>query len=69
MASAAECTLLMEVLGRNGKMSTAHLRSFLLEERFPQDWYPAQLNIFVFAKSVIQCWYGVRNSQASFLNR
>jgi len=37
---AAECALLLNVLGRHGEISVDYATTFLDKERFPDDWTP-----------------------------
>ncbi|KAI8885773.1 Cloroperoxidase [Backusella circina FSU 941] len=64
-ASATECFLLMNVVGREGKLRASHLESILLNETFPEDWYPRQTMITPSELiNIFKCWSGVRSSQA-----
>ncbi|KAI8874641.1 Cloroperoxidase [Backusella circina FSU 941] len=64
-ASSTECTLLLNVIGRKGKISVDHLESFLLHERFPEDWVPrpSTMGPLELMTSPMQCWYGLRHSK------
>jgi len=46
LLAGGECALLLEILGRNGKISISHARSILLNERFPDDWVRTHENGF-----------------------
>ncbi|KAI8372124.1 Chloroperoxidase [Blakeslea trispora] len=66
-ASSTECSLLMDILGRDGQILTKHLESFLLHERFPDDWIPRETSLGfldVLAKPMA-CWIGLHQSQAN----
>ncbi|KAI9496726.1 Chloroperoxidase [Zychaea mexicana] len=65
MAIVAETVALMNILGRDQAIPEDHLRSFFLEERIPDDWYPLQASsIFKTMKRSWEAFQGVRNSTA-----
>ncbi|KAI8327907.1 Chloroperoxidase [Choanephora cucurbitarum] len=65
-ASSTECSLLLDVIGREGQLATKHLESFLLHERFPEDWYPREtpLGIVDVLLKPMDCWIGLHRSKA-----
>ncbi|KAL9545733.1 hypothetical protein MBANPS3_007005 [Mucor bainieri] len=66
-ASSTECSLLLDILGRDGSISVPHLRSFLLNESFPEDWHPRETTYSMkeLATKPLICWRGLRKSQVS----
>ncbi|ORE10666.1 Cloroperoxidase [Rhizopus microsporus var. microsporus] len=67
LASGVECSLLMDVIGRNGQLRVDHLESILLHERFPDDWYPrtSPYTIRELVFKPLECWWGLYHSQVS----
>ncbi|KAI8646171.1 Chloroperoxidase [Parasitella parasitica] len=66
-ASSTECSLLLDIIGRDGSISLPHLKSFLLHEAFPEDWHPRETTFplkHLIIKPMI-CWHGLRKSQVS----
>ncbi|CEP14311.1 hypothetical protein [Parasitella parasitica] len=66
-ASSTECSLLLDIIGRDGSISLPHLKSFLLNEAFPEDWHPRETTFplkDLITKPMI-CWHGLRKSQVS----
>ncbi|OBZ83367.1 Chloroperoxidase [Choanephora cucurbitarum] len=51
---------------REGQLATKHLESFLLHERFPEDWYPREtpLGIVDVLIKPMDCWIGLHKSKA-----
>ncbi|KAI8049459.1 Chloroperoxidase [Syncephalis plumigaleata] len=53
----SECSALLNVLGRNGKIHKSSIDSFVLNERFPEDWAPPreQVGLAEFLAGAIKC--------------
>jgi hypothetical protein len=53
------------VIGRKGKISLEHLESFLLHEKFPDDWVPrpSTMGPLELMTTPLKCWYGLRHSK------
>jgi len=69
---AGECALLLNVLGRDGKINSKHAKSFLFEERFPEGWKaPVGISDLGFIGRVSECAaaFAVKESWLSWLNR
>ncbi|KAL7312432.1 hypothetical protein PS15m_008192 [Mucor circinelloides] len=66
-ASSTECSLLLDIIGRDGTITLPHLKSFLLNESFPEDWHPRETTFTLkeLATKPLICWHGLRNSQVS----
>ncbi|KAF1797984.1 Chloroperoxidase [Mucor lusitanicus] len=66
-ASSTECSLLLDIIGRDGSISLPHLKSFLLNESFPEDWHPRETTytMMELATKPLICWRGLRKSQVS----
>lgn len=64
-ASSTECSLLLDIIGRDGSITLPHLKSFLLNESFPEDWHPRETTYTLkeLATKPLVCWHGLRNSQ------
>ncbi|GAN04552.1 peroxidase [Mucor ambiguus] len=67
-ASSTECSLLLDIIGRDGSISLPHLKSFLLNESFPEDWYPRETTYTMkeLATKPLICWHGLRSSKIAF---
>ncbi|KAG0769710.1 hypothetical protein G6F57_002712 [Rhizopus arrhizus] len=67
IASSFECNLLLNTIGRHGRLRVDHLESILLHERFPNDWYPptepTSLSEILF--DPLNCWKGLRSSKVN----
>jgi hypothetical protein len=67
LLAASECTNLLYVLGRNGVISVDQARSFLVEEKFPDDWTaPTGLYIWRMETHMAACASAVWMSQPVF---
>ncbi|KAI9258528.1 Chloroperoxidase [Sporodiniella umbellata] len=66
-ASGIECSLLLDIIGRKGSLKIDHLLSFLLHERFPEDWLPRETTFSVTEQIVnpVKCWWGLHQSEVS----
>ncbi|KAI7906450.1 Chloroperoxidase [Cokeromyces recurvatus] len=66
-AMSTECSLLMDIIGRDGHITVPHLQSFLLHERFPEDWYPRETSYSMkeLATKPFMCWHGILKSNIS----
>ncbi|CAO3579617.1 unnamed protein product [Absidia cylindrospora] len=66
-SSSTECALLMDILGRDGILRADHIESLLLDERFPEDWYPRDkaYSALQALSRPLKCWYGIRKSSAN----
>ncbi|KAI8047709.1 Chloroperoxidase [Gilbertella persicaria] len=64
-ASSTECSLLMDIIGRDGQLAVSHLESILLHERFPSDWYPREtsMSLVEVATKPLLCWMGLYQSK------
>jgi len=69
---AGECALLLNVLGRDGKISAKDANMFLYRERFPDGWTPAvgMSDVYFFGR-VAECAaaFAVKESWLSWLNK
>ncbi|SAM01923.1 hypothetical protein [Absidia glauca] len=66
IASAVECVLLLDYLGRDHSISIDHFESFVVHERIPKDWYPLEkplTNWQLFSRTR-SCLLAVRKSKA-----
>jgi len=65
VASAAECALLLNVMGRDGKISVEDAESFLREERFPVDWQVVKdMDAIGFVGKMTRCMRGFHEPSA-----
>ncbi|KAI9485979.1 MAG: Chloroperoxidase [Benjaminiella poitrasii] len=66
-AMSTECSLLMDIIGRDGNLAVTHAQSFLLHERFPEGWYPRDTSYSL--KELVTkpfiCWHGILKSNIS----
>jgi len=53
LLGAGECALLLQILGRDGRISPEYARSILLNERFPADWTPVRENGFLLMSKIL----------------
>ncbi|KAI9266082.1 Chloroperoxidase [Sporodiniella umbellata] len=65
--SSFECRILLDVIGRDGRLRIDHLVSFLLHEKIPDDWYPPikSFNGFSVISNTVKCWSRLRSNTAS----
>ncbi|CAO3676916.1 unnamed protein product [Rhizopus stolonifer] len=66
-ASGVECSLLLDIIGREGQLKTDHLVSFLLHEKFPEDWVPRTTTFSVTEQLTkpVNCWRGLHQSEVT----
>ncbi|KAI7889617.1 Chloroperoxidase [Mucor mucedo] len=66
-ASSTECSLLLDIIGRDGAITLPHLTSFLLNQTFPDDWHPRETSYSFkeLATKPLRCWKGLRDSTAT----
>ncbi|KAG1520696.1 hypothetical protein G6F52_007425 [Rhizopus delemar] len=66
-ASGVECSLLLDIIGRDGQLKTDHLVSFLLHEKFPEDWYPRTTTYSITEQMTkpVHCWRGLYSSEVT----
>ncbi|KAI8989321.1 Chloroperoxidase [Pilobolus umbonatus] len=67
LATAAECCLMLDIVGRDGAIDTTHLKGFFLDERFPDDWVPREtiMSYYDHLKNPISCWRNLWKSNVS----
>jgi hypothetical protein len=59
--------LLLDIIGREGVISLPHLKSFMMNEEFPEDWHPRETT-YSYTELVTKpliCWKGVRESKVT----